>query len=52
MIQSLFAKAAGQTLEACLANERTAAIKAAQHPDFIEGVRAVLVDKDRNPTWS
>lgn len=52
MIQSLFTKAAGQTLETCLTNERAAAITAAKHPDFIEGVRAVLVDKDRNPSWS
>ncbi len=49
--QSVFEQAAGNNLENCLLLEATAAASASQHADFIEGVRAVLVDKDRNPQW-
>ena len=35
-------------LEAELATTRLMVI----HPDFIEGTRAILVDKDRNPSWT
>lgn len=31
--------------------ELTLAVQCAKHPDFIEGVRALLVDKDNNPNW-
>lgn len=47
----LFDKASGQTLSDCLELERKLASEAYQHPDFIEGIRAVLVDKDRSPQW-
>ena len=48
---NLFANTQGLALEECLKHEKTASMEAAFHPDFIEGVRAVLVDKDRNPQW-
>lgn len=41
----------GKTLRECLDIERKLSSEAYRHPDFIEGIRAVLVDKDRNPTW-
>jgi len=40
------------SLPQALALELDAAKRAIRHPDFIEGVRAVLVDKDRRPRWS
>lgn len=44
---------AGATLPIaeCLEQEYDAVIKIIQHPDFLEGVRAVLVDKDHKPVW-
>ena len=39
------------SLEACLDRELAAAEQTIQHPDFAEGVRALLVDKDRTPRW-
>jgi enoyl-CoA hydratase len=43
---------ATRTLRECLAVELALTAKVTAHPDFIEGVRAVLVDKDRQPKWS
>jgi enoyl-CoA hydratase/carnithine racemase len=51
LTQALFENAAGKDLETCQQQEMTAATAASRHADFIEGVRAVLVDKDRNPQW-
>ncbi|MBY8881237.1 enoyl-CoA hydratase/isomerase family protein [Actinacidiphila acidipaludis] len=39
-------------LEGCLARELELSRATAREPDFHEGVRALLVDKDRNPSWS
>jgi enoyl-CoA hydratase len=43
---------AGASLEECLAHELELARGTARTPDFAEGVRAALVDKDRRPTWT
>ncbi|MCL2716124.1 MAG: enoyl-CoA hydratase/isomerase family protein [Alphaproteobacteria bacterium] len=41
-----------QSLEECLVREYRAAREVFRSDDFREGVRAVVVDKDRNPKWS
>ncbi|TPW32426.1 enoyl-CoA hydratase/isomerase family protein [Martelella alba] len=41
-----------ERLEDCLEREFAAGQKMIFRPDFAEGVRATLVDKDRNPHWS
>lgn len=40
-----------KTLEECLARELAAGIRMVMRPDFREGVRAAVIDKDRNPRW-
>jgi enoyl-CoA hydratase/carnithine racemase len=39
------------TLDQCLAMELRLALRVLEAHDFREGVRAALVDKDRNPKW-
>ncbi|MBL0230854.1 MAG: enoyl-CoA hydratase/isomerase family protein [Moraxellaceae bacterium] len=39
------------SLAECFKQELTLSVQCARHPDFIEGVRALLVDKDQNPQW-
>jgi enoyl-CoA hydratase len=39
------------SLSACLALEHHLAAGLIRRPDFVEGVRAALVDKDRTPSW-
>jgi enoyl-CoA hydratase len=41
-----------RTLEECLVREYSAALEVFASDDFREGVRAAVIDKDRNPTWS
>ncbi|MCA1410490.1 enoyl-CoA hydratase/isomerase family protein [Bradyrhizobium sp. NBAIM20] len=40
------------SLEECLVREYRAALEVFLSDDFREGVRAAVIDKDRNPTWS
>jgi enoyl-CoA hydratase len=40
------------SLEACLVREYRAALEVFRSDDFREGVRAAVIDKDRNPRWS
>ncbi|MEY9884472.1 enoyl-CoA hydratase/isomerase family protein [Bradyrhizobium sp. USDA 329] len=39
-------------LEECLVREYRAALEVFRSDDFREGVRAAVIDKDRNPAWS
>ena len=43
---------ASSSLEQCLAREYRAALEVFASDDFREGVRAAVIDKDRNPQWS
>ncbi|MFL6791798.1 MAG: enoyl-CoA hydratase/isomerase family protein [Bradyrhizobium sp.] len=43
---------ASPSLEECLVREYRAALQVFASDDFREGVRAAVIDKDRNPKWS
>jgi enoyl-CoA hydratase len=43
---------ASSSLEECLVREYCAALEVFASDDFREGVRAAVIDKDRNPRWS
>jgi enoyl-CoA hydratase len=43
---------ASSSLEECLVREYRAALEVFASDDFREGVRAAVIDKDRNPRWS
>jgi enoyl-CoA hydratase len=51
-LRALRLAGAEPSLEAALARELHTSIALAGRPDFAEGVRAQLVDKDRAPRWS
>ena len=48
----LMRRGGSQTLEQCLATELALSRPISRHPDLQEGVRAMVVDKDRTPHWS
>lgn len=45
-------RAASMTVEEVLAQDTALGPAFARHPDFAEGVRAQIIDKDRQPRWS
>lgn len=47
----IVSEGAHRTLEECLKAELALVKKVTLHPEFFEGVRAVVVDKDRAPKW-
>ena len=51
-LQLLRLARASETLEQCLVREYRAALEVFASDDFREGVRAAVIDKDRNPKWS
>ncbi|WP_438013015.1 enoyl-CoA hydratase/isomerase family protein [Psychrobacter raelei] len=48
----LFHRVKDLSLEQILYVEANVAVHCANNPDFKEGVRALLIDKDKNPNWS
>ncbi len=49
---TLYNRVTDLSLEQVLYLETNVAVNCAANPDFKEGVRALLIDKDRNPQWS
>ncbi len=51
-LRALRSAASLDSLEACLEQEYRLALALVRRPDFLEGVRAAVVDKDRAPRWA
>jgi enoyl-CoA hydratase/carnithine racemase len=49
---TLLARARHQSLAETFRMEFTASLHCCAEPDFREGIRALLIDKDRNPRWN
>jgi enoyl-CoA hydratase/carnithine racemase len=52
LIEEQLRRGKGMSLVDAFCQEWIMSVQCARHPDFPEGVRAQLVDKDRKPRWS
>ncbi len=51
IIAEQFARARQMNVKEMFMQELTLAVQCSRHPDFVEGVRALLIDKDNQPNW-
>jgi len=51
IIHQQLAQTANKTLEQCFTLEYNLSLRCCQYPEFSEGVRALLIDKDQSPKW-
>ena len=50
-IMILWAVRAASSIETALRNEYRFVSRVLEHGDFVEGIRAIVIDKDRSPKW-
>lgn len=50
--EQTLARAASMSLEEALTQEFWMSMNMQAHPEFAEGIRAQIIDKDRNPQWT
>lgn len=51
LLASLSAIRTAENLEIALRNEYRFVSRVLEHGDFVEGIRAIIIDKDRSPHW-
>ncbi|MDL9938634.1 enoyl-CoA hydratase/isomerase family protein [Gordonia sp. ABSL1-1] len=51
-LRSLRAAAGDESLRQTLVREYRVSLRCLEHPDMAEGIRAQVIDKDRNPAWA
>lgn len=51
IIERQFRESEGKSLKEMFMTELTIAVQCARHGEFVEGVRALLIEKDNKPNW-
>jgi len=52
IIHQQLQRSKSMTLKETFLFELIIAVQCSRHPDFVEGIRALLIDKDNNPVWA